>query len=162
EIDKPLHVNPATGFSNSFLHFTMDVNLDGWVDLIRIGLPGEEAVWYENPKNARGHWVMHPILRHCGNESPAFADINKDGRPDLICNDPEAKQMIWMESPSAKGDTIWKRHIISGGNLGTNRYTHGLGYADMNGDERADIIITKGWWECPSDPTRPDWVFHPA
>jgi hypothetical protein len=159
---KPVYYDPATSFSNSFLNFTMDVNQDGWIDLIRIGLPGEEAVWYENPKKVNSYWLLHPILSHCGNESPAFVDVNGDGRPDLICNDPEASQMIWMESPSRKGDTIWKRHIISAGSLGTNRYTHGLGYADMNGDGRADIIITKGWWECPPDPAQSNWVFHPA
>jgi FG-GAP-like repeat len=162
EIDKPLHVDPATGYSNSFLNFAIDVNQDGWVDMIRIGLPGEEAVWYENPGNKSGHWIMHPVLSHCGNESPAFVDINGDGRPDLVCNDPEARQMIWMELPSLPGDTLWKRHIISTGDLGTNRYTHGLGYADMNGDGRSDIIITRGWWERPADPTMPDWTFHPA
>src|SRR5262249_2086934 len=39
----------TTDFCNSFLNFSMDVNQDGWVDLVRVALPGEEAVWYENP-----------------------------------------------------------------------------------------------------------------
>jgi hypothetical protein len=162
EIDKPNLVDPATGYSNSFLNFPLDVNQDGWIDVIRIGLPGEEAVWYTNPGNTPGHWIMHPILNHCGNESPALVDINGDGRADLICNDPEAKQMIWMEAPSVKGDTVWTRHIISTGDLGTNRYTHGLGYADMNEDGHSDVIITKGWWECPPDPRQSNWKFHSA
>jgi hypothetical protein len=156
------HYDPATAFSNSFLNFCLDVNQDGWIDLIRISLPGEEAVWYENPGNRPGYWKMHPILANCGNESPAFVDINGDGRPDLLCNDPIAKQVIWMESPSIKGDTVWKRHTIASGDKGTDRYTHGLGYADMNGDGRKDVIITKGWWECPGNPARPNWVFHSA
>jgi hypothetical protein len=32
----------------------------------------------------------------------------------------------------------------------------------MNGDGRPDVVITKGWWECPVDPKQADWVFHPA
>jgi hypothetical protein len=32
----------------------------------------------------------------------------------------------------------------------------------MNLDGRRDVIITKGWWETPNDPTKPDWIFHPA
>jgi hypothetical protein len=24
------------------------------------------------------------------------------------------------------------------------------------------VVITKGWWEAPEDPTQPDWTFHEA
>jgi FG-GAP-like repeat/FG-GAP repeat len=161
EIAVPQHYSPATEFSNSFLNFSLDVNQDGWVDQIRISLPGEEVVWYENPANKPGHWKMHPILANAGNESPAFVDVNGDGRADILCNDPVAKEMIWLESPSIKGDTIWQRHVIATGDApGTGRYTHGLGFIDMNADGRKDVVITKGWWECPKDPKQPDWVFH--
>src|SRR5882757_6513848 len=131
------HYEPKTQFSNSFLDFAMDVNLDGWIDLIRISLPGEEAVWYENPANKAGYWPMHPMLKNCGNESPALVDVDGDGRPDLLCNDPVAKEMIWLKSPSVKGDTVWKRYPLATGEMpGVNRYTHGLGLIDMNGDSR--------------------------
>ena len=105
--------NPATEFSNSFLNFSMDVNSDGWPDEIRISLPGEEAVWYENPRRSDRHWKMHTILSNAGNESPAFVDIDGDGRNDLLCNDPVSKEMIWMKSPAAKGDTVWHRYSIA-------------------------------------------------
>jgi hypothetical protein len=154
---------PDTAFSNSFLDFSMDVNQDGWIDLIRVGFPGEELVWYENPKNARGYWKEHLIYRHIGNESPALVDIDGDGRPDILCNDPVKKEMIWIKSPVSKGDTLWKVYTISHDPaLATDRYTHGLGFGHMNLDGRRDVIITKGWWETPQDPTQPDWVFHPA
>ncbi|HMH34182.1 MAG TPA: FG-GAP-like repeat-containing protein, partial [Puia sp.] len=163
ELAKADHFSPATGYSNSFLNFSMDVDQDGWMDLIRIGLPGEEAVWYENPGRRAGHWLMHPILSHAGNESPAFVDVDGDGRPDILCNDPLAKEMIWLKSPSKKGDTLWKRYVIAKGDIaGTDRYTHGLGWADMNGDGRPDVIITKGWWESPVDPKQENWLFHPT
>jgi hypothetical protein len=182
----PKHYDPATQFSNSFLDFSFDVNQDGWPDLVRISLPGEEAVWYENPQigaggagaqgaaggtsaagtqdaAGAGYWRMHTILNNAGNESPAMVDVNGDGRPDLLCNDPIAKEMIWMEPPTRKGDTSWTRHVIGKGDIGTGRYTHGLGLIDMNGDGRKDVVITKGWWECPVDPNNTgNWVFHPA
>ena len=163
EIVKGQHYEPATAFSNSFLNFCLDVNQDGWVDLIRISLPGEEAVWYENPGRKPGAWPMHLILATLGNESPAFVDIDGDGRPDILCNDPTKKEMIWLKSPSVKGDTLWQRTVIDKGDIpGVGRYTHGLGWADMNGDGRPDVIITKGWWESPVDLRQPNWVFHPA
>jgi FG-GAP-like repeat len=163
EIAKRLIFDPDTTFSNSFLDYSMDVNQDGWIDLIRIGYPGQEVVWYENPGNEKRLWVMHKIYDHAGNESPAFVDIDGDGRPDILCNDPVEKKMIWLKSPSVKGDTIWRKYIISNNpELATNMYTHGLGWSDMNRDGRPDVIITKGWWESPKDVTQSDWVFHPA
>jgi hypothetical protein len=162
EIALPRIYFPDTTFSNSFLNFSMDVNQDGWADLIRVGYPGKEVVWYENPKNAPGFWKEHLIYSNIGNESPALVDIDGDGRPDILCNDPEEKKMIWLKSPS-NGDTVWKKYIISNNpDLGTNRYTHGLGFGDMNLDGRKDVIITKGWWESPANRTKPDWIFHPS
>lgn len=187
ELAPPKHYDPSTQFSNSFLDFSFDVNQDGWPDLVRVSLPGEEAVWYENPGTAgagaaaigtgsgaaagasagaagsgSGYWRMHTILNNAGNESPAMVDVDGDGRPDLLCNDPIAKEMIWMRPPTKKGDTSWTRHVIGKGDVGTGRYTHGLGLIDMNGDGRKDVVITKGWWECPVDPHQGNWVFHPA
>ncbi len=43
EIVKGLSFSPDTAFSNSFLDFSMDVNQDGWIDLIRVGFPGQGA-----------------------------------------------------------------------------------------------------------------------
>jgi len=163
EIAQPKVYAPATEFSNSFLNFTLDVNQDGWTDVIRISLPGEEAVWYENPGTHTGHWKMYMLLTNAGNESPAFEDIDGDGRADLLCNDPIAKELIWMQSPVVKGDTNWQRHIIAKGDIpATGRYAHGLGRADMNGDGRKDIIVIGGWWQCPLNPAQNTWEFHPA
>ncbi|HEY4966664.1 MAG TPA: VCBS repeat-containing protein [Puia sp.] len=163
KITSPKIFLPDTTFSNSFLDFSMDVNQDGWIDLIRVGYPGEELVWYENPKNAGGYWKEHMIYHHIGNESPMLVDIDGDGRPDILCNDPVKKEMIWIKSPVKKGDTLWKVYTISHDpTLATYKYTHGLGFGHMNLDGRRDVIITKGWWETPTDPTQPDWIFHPA
>lgn len=162
EIAKGLVFSPDTAYSNSFLNFSMDVNMDGWIDLIRVGFPGKEVVWYENPKNKPGYWIAHTIYNTIGNESPALADMDGDGRPDIICNDPVAKEVIWLKSP-AKGDTIWKRYVISKDpGLATDKYTHGLGLGDINRDGRPDVIITKGWWEAPADRTQTGWVFRQA
>lgn len=163
EIDEPLKRNPLTEYSNSFLDFCTDVDHDGRLDLIRVGLPGEELVWYLNPgKNAKGHWKKFNLLDHFGNESPMMVDINDDGAPDIVGNDPVAKEVIWFEAPLKKGATNWTRHVIARGDLGTHRYTHGLGYIDINGDGRRDLVINKGWWERPADARAENWVFHQA
>lgn len=151
------------GYSNAFLHFALDVDQDGWVDIIRIGLPGEEVVWYENPKNEPGHWKEHLIYPAFGNETPLFEDVDGDGRPDLIGNDPKTEEVIWLRAPHNPRDTAWEKHVVSNqAGLGTHQYTHGLGFADINGDGRRDILISKGWWEAPMKHEGQLWQFHPV
>ena len=157
--------NPAKEYSNSFLNFSMDVNLDEWIDLIVIGFPGTPGIWYENPKNNGGHWKKHIIseMVGIGNESPGFVDIDGDGRKDILCADSNAKQMVWLRAPKTKGSTTWERIPISETNApGTDRFSHGLGLGDVNKDGRKDVIIKAGWWEAPADRTQPNWTFHPA
>ncbi|HKZ64771.1 MAG TPA: FG-GAP-like repeat-containing protein, partial [Chitinophagaceae bacterium] len=154
---------PVPGYSTTFLNFCMDVNNDGWPDLIRFDQPGAVCLWYENPKTANSIWARHLILESAGIESPAFVDVDLDGRKDLICNDAFTKQVIWLKSPSGKGDSSWVRHIISSDSLrGTHRYTHGLGWGDVNLDGKNDVIIKTGWWESPADIKRTEWKFHAA
>jgi hypothetical protein len=155
--------NPVPGYSTTFLNFCMDVNNDGWNDLIRFDQPGGVCVWYQNSKNKKVLWQKHNILNTAGIESPAFVDVDGNGRMDLICNDVTAKQVIWLKSPTAKNNTIWQRYIINHDSLrGTDRYTHGLGWNDINKDGRNDVIIKTGWWECPVDVKTSDWKFHSA
>lgn len=163
EITTP-YIHPSIGgYGNSFLNFTMDVNQDGWDDLIKIGFPSKEAFWYENPKNQGGHWKERLVYPSVGNESPTFVDVDGDGRLDLLCNDPAKKKVIWVSPPTAKGDTTWTTYIISNDTLrGTNLFTHGLGYGDINKDGRNDVLIREGWWEAPTDRKQSDWTFHPA
>lgn len=155
----------AKEYSNSFLNFSMDVNGDEWVDLILVDFPGKLAYWYENPRNQEGHWAKHLIHEtvEVGNESPAFVDVDGDGRKDLLCADSKEKQMVWLRAPDPGNGTLWTRFAISEKNVpGTDRFSHGLGYGDIDKDGRNDVIIRQGWWEGPDDPETPKWTFHPA
>lgn len=150
-------------YSHSFLNYSMDVNMDGWTDQVVIDFPGTTAIWYENPKNNKGYWTKHLIFETVGNESPAFVDVDGDGRTDLLCADTKEKQMIWLQAPLNKESTSWTKFTISEKNApATDIFSHGLGLGDLNKDGRPDIIITAGWWEGPDDPKNPGWVFHPA
>jgi len=150
-------------YSNSFLNFTMDVDQDGWIDFIRIDHPGQAAYWYQNPQNQPGLWKEFVLHTSVGTENPIFVDVDGDGRMDIISNDSEEKQMIWLKSPSKKGETEWTKYVISNDpDIATHKYTHGIGFGDLNGDERKDVLVLQGWWEAPEDPTQPDWTFHPV
>lgn len=157
--------DPRKEYSNSFLNLGMDVNLDGWDDVVIIDYPGTPAFWFENPKTESSNWQKHIIADSVGvaNESPGFVDIDGDGRLDILCADYATRQIIWLQAPTKPGETEWKRFVLSAENVpGTDRYSHGLGYGDVNGDKINDVVIAEGWFEGKADQKSGDWVFHPV
>ncbi|RYF93461.1 MAG: VCBS repeat-containing protein [Chitinophagaceae bacterium] len=157
-------LNAIQGYSTTFLNYSLDVDNDGWIDLLRFDQPGATFTWYRNPgKSGKGLWRSFLVLPNAGIESPAFVDVDLDGRKDMICNDIISKQVVWLKAPTIKGDTSWRRHVISRDpGRATHQYTHGLGWGDINGDGLNDVIIRTGWWESPKDVKSEDWTFHPA
>ncbi|WP_304236572.1 VCBS repeat-containing protein [Jiulongibacter sediminis] len=156
---------PRKEYSKSFLVYTIDVNQDGWEDVVNIDYPGTAAYWFENPQNQKIEWKKHIIADSVGvgNESPGFIDMDEDGRIDILCSDVAKKQIIWLQAPTEPGQTEWVKHAISQENVaGTDRYSHGIGYGDINHDGFKDVVITAGWFEGKDDLSSGDWIFHPA
>lgn len=163
EIYSPKLYVPEKEWSNSMLNFSLDVDQDGWIDFIRVDFPGKAVYWHQNPQGKDVHWKEYMIHATVGNESPGFYDIDGDGRKDILCGYVTERQMIWLKSPVEKGDTTWTKFTISEkGTPGSETFSHGLGYADVNGDGRSDVIIREGWWEQPADTRSPSWTWHPA
>ncbi|MBO0950808.1 FG-GAP repeat domain-containing protein [Fibrella forsythiae] len=157
--------DPRKEYSDSFLNLGMDVNLDGWDDVVIIDFPGKPAFWFENPKNKPGTWARHIIADSVGiaNESPGFIDIDGDGRLDILCADKAKKQIIWLKAPVKPGDTVWQRFALTKENVpGTEIFSHGIGYGDINRDGLNDVVIRDGWFEGTTDKKSGTWVFHPA
>ncbi|MDF7820947.1 VCBS repeat-containing protein [Runella sp. MFBS21] len=157
--------NPRKEYSNSFLNLGMDVNLDGWDDVVIIDFPGKPAFWFENPRNKPGIWKKHIIADSVGvaNESPGFVDIDNDGRLDILCGDRAKKQIVWLKAPTKRGQTEWQRFPLSAENVpGTESFSHGIGYGDLNKDGIKDVVVREGWFEGTKDIKSGSWVFHPA
>jgi len=149
------------GYSDNFLTFTGDFNGDGWTDVVYVGWPGKETNWYENPAGKSDTWKQHLLCANVGNESPMWGDVNGDGRPELIFNNDG--YMGYATYDLAKPDQPWTFHAVS--NFDKKRYfryTHGVGFGDINGDGRVDLIESIGWWEQPAkiEEGKP-WPFHP-
>ena len=152
----------SKGYSQTFVNFAQDVNGDGWVDSIIIGMPGEPCRWYENPKDKPGHWKERIVANSACNETPLFADLLGTGRNVLLFAVRPEGLMAWFSVPKDL-DGLWDMHVIAGPNApGTDRYSHGLGVGDINGDGRNDVLITEGWWEAPQDRAQTNWKFHSA
>jgi hypothetical protein len=57
----------------------------------------------------------------------------------------------------------WTFHPVAGPHQEWGRFTHGLGWGDVNGDGRADLLAAEGWWEQPASlDGDPEWKHHPA
>lgn len=146
-------------YSDNFLTFTYDFNDDGWLDILVYGFPGMEAVWYENLCGATGSWRSHIALNVLDNESPSFGDVTGDGKPEIVCC--SEGYIGYAEADWSKPNAIWTFRAVSP-KSDYQRYTHGLGFGDVNGDGRADILEKEGWWEQPALLAgNSQWTKHP-
>ena len=180
-------------YSRSFFCWAEDLNGDGYLDLIVIDFPGKPCYWMENPKGKHTgedgkpvHWKKHIIWDSACNETPLYTDLLGTGKRVLVMGaQPPGKgnegQMAYF-TPDPKDPTAkWIMHPISEPSTpakiengkevpntrkeipGTQKFSHGLGVGDLNGDKRLDVMCTGGWWEQPEKPDgKTPWKFHPA
>jgi hypothetical protein len=156
-------LNPDGQYSHNFFAFTYSFKNDGWDDIIILGFPGEDTSWYENPRGKEvsdGHWVRHKVFDKTDNESPGFVDLFGNGKPVLLCS--TGGKMGYAEPDYSAPEKPWSFHAISP-NKNYQRFTHGLGFGDVNGDGRNDVMVHDGWYEQPAKlDGDPEWVFHKA
>jgi hypothetical protein len=133
----------------------LDVNGDGWTDFVTANYRSEKLAWIEHPGEKLGPWTEHVIARPGPMETGRSYDIDGDGRLDILPNGRDfAAWWEFFPGPTTSSRK-WLRHELPPQVVG-----HGVGFGDINGDGRGDVIGPRGWLEAPEDRRTGTWSWH--
>lgn len=142
-------------YYDDFSTIPLDVNGDGYTDFITGGWFGKKLIWKENPGDD-SEWQEHLIAEAGNIESTRAWDIDGDGIAEIIPNTPNDPLVIYrlIRTANGKGTGEFEKYEVSG------KQGHGLGFGDINGDGRVDLLVHNGWAEAPERPFAEEWTFH--
>ena len=143
-------------YHHDFCDYGMDVNGNGLLDIITGSWFGEGVYVRENPGDD-SEWKTR-LITPCGNiETIRFFDIDGCGTEEIFPNTPGEPQFFLklIKDKDGKGTSEFQKHVI--GEWGSG---HGMGFVDITGNGRTDIVLYNGWLEHPENTFETPWKFH--
>lgn len=147
-------VEVIRGRFDDYSNLPLDVNGDGWTDIISVNYRSKSLFWLEHPGEViktkpETPWEKRMIDTPGAMETGRLADLDGDGDPDIVPNG--IGFACWYEFDKGK----FIRH-----DLPAEIGVHGIGVGDVNGDRRLDLVGQNGWLEAPADPRNGRWIWH--
>ena len=141
-------IGASAALENALGAAALDIDHDGWVDV------AFSRVWFKNPGNLATHpdtlWEARPY--EGGGHDVAAADINGDGKLDLVTYDGQV--LSWFDTTRDLAKVV----------IADGRGDHGgvapRGIGDLNGDGYPDIVLPGLWFENPGNGYGA-WKRHP-
>ncbi len=141
-------------YVDNFSDLPIDIDGDGFTDVVQFGYFSNNIVWMKNPgRGAQGPWKSTEIFSGFPTEFAQLVDLDNDGKArELLPEfDRPAAPLAWFDLQNG----TWNKHVVS-----DHSYGHGIGAGDVNGDGRNDILTPQGWFEAPADVRNGAWTFH--
>ena len=135
-----------------------DIDGDGDLDFIAgQDARGDRLYWWECPDDPTRRWQRHEICQMPGNKShdQIVADLDGDGRPELIFWNQGAARLFWVPIPDDPKVSPWPGIRL----IAQDVKEEGLAVADVDGDGRAELIAGQSWYR-PVDPQKGLWERH--
>ncbi|HEY0827671.1 MAG TPA: VCBS repeat-containing protein, partial [Bacilli bacterium] len=144
-------------YREDFSDYPMDVDGDGWMDIITASFWSTHVQWRKNPGQTGVDWETYDIGPNTCIETVRFYDIDGCGVPEIFANAITEPQKFFklLVDANGKGTGKFAEYVI-----GEEAAGHGMGFADINGDGRMDIVLSGGWLEQPENPLTTPWIFH--
>jgi len=131
--------------------FAIDVNRDGYPDIVASGWMDDGIFYFENPKKPGVMWTRTQITPSKQTEGLISVDVDGDGTPDVIPTHWTSQPVFWLH---VAGGKITKRPV---GDAGSG---HGVGFGDVDGDGKPDIITPHGYYR-QVDLAKDKWEWRP-
>ncbi len=173
----------TSNYYDNFSDLPVDVDGDGYPDLVRVTWFAKKVSWWKNPGAKSGR--VRPVRGSGSGTQGAFlgvgvrvgtgtfseeswteADIHTGFNVEFAIladmdNDGHANEVVAQENGTPQAwyeakNGAWTAHAVS-----DRSYGHGIGAGDVNNDKRTDILTPRGWLEAPADPRAGAWTFHP-